>query len=335
MAANGELPALSPAGQAPSSVLPAHSARPSDFDKFWDDQLTNLAKIPKDVQLTPGSAVVPKDIVYQVFSLAVSESGRVQGQLAYPKTKGKFPALVIFQWAGVYPLKPGTVIEKARAGWLAVNVMAHDLPIDESPEFYEKLEKTALKGYGTIGWDNPETTPFLRMFLATRRVLDFVRGLPDWDGRILVTHGTSLGGAQALVAAALDPSVTAVVAHVPAFCDLHGDRQPHPYWLKRASELGNDPARALEASAYYDVVHMAPRVKVPVFVSAGLEDASCPPAGITAMAKALSGPSELMLLPGANHQGDGGTHDRARERMKDWLSALQKSQPIPPLNEPQ
>ncbi len=321
------------ANEAPETANPVDArgesgpSKPVDFDAFWDKQLARLESIPVDARVISGDAGTPK-IVYEKFSLAVTESGRVQGQMAFPKDGKTFPALVIFQWAGFYALQKETVIGRAQSGWLAVNVMAHDLPIDESPDFYQKIEAT-LKGYGDVGWDESELSPFLRMFLATRRVLDFVKGLPNWDGRVLVVHGTSLGGAQALVAAALDPDVSAVVAHVPAFCDLTATSEPHPYWRKRARELGLDEAAAATAAARFDIVNFAPRIKAPVFVSAGLNDATCPAKGIETMVSQLSGPKELMLLPGANHKGEGGTHQPALDRMKVWLAALQKSQPVP------
>ena len=38
----------------------------------------------------------------------------------------------------------------------------------------------------------------------------------DWDGKVLVTIGTSQGGLQSIVAASLNPKVTTCIANVPA-----------------------------------------------------------------------------------------------------------------------
>lgn len=307
--------------------------RPADFDAFWDGKIAEMAKVPLDAQIETPDPQPAAGVRYAKFSLAVNDTQRVRGQMAWPDKNGKYPALVIFQWAGVYPLQPGTVTGNAQRGWLAVNVMPHDLPIGEPEAFYEQRKNGELKEYGLIGRDNRETSYFLRMFLGARRVLDFVKTLPEWDGQTLVVHGTSKGGAQAIVAAALGEGVTAVVINVPAMCDQNapsaGRGAAYPYWTaKPPGDL--DPAKISEAANYYDVVHFAPRVKVPVLVSAGLRDQSCPPHGIAAMANALGGVKELIFLPGANHQGDGGTHEPYLKRSKVWLDALREGKPVPP-----
>lgn len=307
--------------------------RPADFDAFWDGKVAAMTKIPLAAQVETPDPQPVAGVRYAQFSLAMNDTQRVRGQMARPDKNGKYPALVIFQWAGVYPLQPGTVTGNAQKGWLAVNVMPHDLPIGEPEAFYEELKNGALKEYGLIGRDNRETSYFLRMFLGARRVLDFVKTLPEWDGKTLVVHGTSKGGAQAIVAAALGEGVTAVVINVPAMCDQNapsaGRGAPFPYWTaKPPGDL--DTAKISEAADYYDVVHFAPRVKAPVLVSAGLRDQSCPPHGIAAMANALGGVKELIFLHGANHKGDGGTHEPYLKRSKVWLDALREENPVPP-----
>ena len=319
---------------SPELIRPA-VPRPDDFDAFWDAELAKLALVPIDPVLRPGktpAAAIPAGIEYTQFSLAVSATERVRGQLAYPKQDGKkFPALVIFQWAGVYPLSPGTVTGNAAQGWLAVNISAHDIPIDEPKAFYDALADGALKNYGCIGNDDRAKSYCLRMFLGVRRALDFVHAQPAWDGRILVAHGTSQGGTQALIAAALDPAVTAVVANVPAYCDQNGPAagraMPHPYWL--ANIEGRDPVVVASTARYFDVAHFAPRIRVPVLVSAGLIDETCPPTGVAAMANSLAGPHELILMPQANHQGSDNTHAPYNARAKIWLDALRAGKPAP------
>lgn len=317
--------------QAPEAKPAAE--RPTDFDEFWDAQLAALGKVPLHPQVETPNPQPVAGVEYGKFSLAVNDTQRVRGQMAWPDRAGKFPALIIYQWAGIYPLQQGTVTGNAQKGWLAVNVMAHDLPIDEPEAFYAELKNGDLKEYGLIGRDDREASYFRRMYLGARRVVDYVKSLPEWDGKTLVVHGTSQGGSQALVAAALADGVTAVVVNVPALCDQNapsaGRGASYPYWTaKPPGDL--DPAKISEAANYYDVVHFAPRVKVPVLVSAGLRDQSCPPHGIAAMANVLGGRKELIFLPGANHQGDGGTHEPYLRRMRVWLDALRDGQAVPP-----
>ena len=51
------------------------------------------------------------------------------------------------------------------------------------------------------------------------RSLDYVKSLPEWNGKVLIVKGGSQGGAQSIVAAALDNNVTMMIAEVPAMCD--------------------------------------------------------------------------------------------------------------------
>jgi cephalosporin-C deacetylase-like acetyl esterase len=309
--------------------------RPADFDTFWDAQLAALANVPPDPVLTPGKfppEQIAPGIAYTQFSLAVGPGERVRGQIAHPDRPGeKFPALVIFQWAGVYPLTPYFVTTPAQQGWLAVNVFAHDQPIDEPVAFYEDLNAGPLKNYWTLGADDRERSYFRRMFLGTRRALDFVREHPAWDGQVLVVQGTSQGAALALVAAALDPAVTAVLANVPAFCDHHasleGRAASFPHWLQHTE--GRDPAAVARTARYYDIVHFAPRVTAPVLISAGTLDTVCPPGGIELAARALAGPCEFILMPGADHQGENNTHAPYNDRARIWMEALRAGQPAP------
>ncbi len=304
------------------------SARPDDFDAFWDARLDALADVPMDAVMLLGNVPpeqIPAGLVYTQFSLAVSPAQRVRGQLAHPNRPGeRFPALVTFQWAGVYPLSPFFVTGPAAEGWLCVNVSAHDLPIDEPAAFYNERVAGPLKNYWSLGADDREGSYFLRMFLGTRRALDFVREHPAWDGRILVVQGTSQGATQALVAAALEPRVTAVLANVPALSDHHAEQfgRPagFPFWLNQVED--RDPGAVANAALYYDLVHFAPRIKAPVLLSAGERDTVCPPQGITRVARALAGPVEFILMPDTDHPGANDPQTAYHLRAKIWLDQL-------------
>ena len=139
----------------------------------------------------------------------------IQGQLARPVAGGLLPAMLVVQWAGVYPLQKEWVTEHAAQGWLTLNIMAHDLPIDEPPAFYEQLSEGALTNYAAIGNDDREQSYFLRMYLSCYRAVEYLSERPDWDGRTLVVTGTSQGGLQSFVAAGLNPKVTGLMALVP------------------------------------------------------------------------------------------------------------------------
>lgn len=57
-------------------------------------------------------------------------------------------------------MQKGWVGDRAAEGWLALNINAHDLPIDESPQFYTAQNAGPLKDYPAIGNDDRETSYF-------------------------------------------------------------------------------------------------------------------------------------------------------------------------------
>ncbi len=251
----GALPIHLGAAIAPGKLQPS-VPRPADFDSFWDGKLKTLAAIPINPRLTPGPATAD-GLEFCTVQLD-SVGSHVQGYLAKPAAEGKFPALVIFQYAGVYALQPKTVTDRAAEGWLALDVDSHDMPPDQA---------TAPANYNSIGYRDRETSYFLNMYLRDSRAIDYIASRPDWDGKTIVVMGTSMGGQQSLVAAALNPRVTAVSVNEPSGADSNGDlygrKAGYPNWLS------SDPQVA-QTALYFDTVNFAPRNRTMAFAPAGM-----------------------------------------------------------------
>ena len=99
---------------------------------------------------------------------------------------------------------------------LALDINAHGLPNGRPDAFYTGMANGELKEYRVRGRESRETIYFLGMFLRLVRAIDFLTAQPEWDGRTVIVHGSSKGGAQSLVAAGLDSRVTFFAAGVPA-----------------------------------------------------------------------------------------------------------------------
>ena len=242
----------------------------------------------------------------------------IHGQLARPAQKGKLPALLILQWAGVYPLQREWVTDRAAQGWLALNIEPHDMPIDAGPS-------GAPGNYASLGNDDREKSYFLRMYLSVCQAVQYLAGRPDWDGRTLVVTGVSMGGQQTLVAAGLCPQVTAALALVPAGADMLGPeagrRGGYPQWYDDVG--GKDPAKVHEASRYFDTANFAARIRCPVLVSFGLLDETSPPSGVVAAFNQIHAPKQMLILTRSPHQDVGGSQTPFwRLRDDAWLPAL-------------
>lgn len=272
---------------APEQLKPS-VPRPADFDSFWDAKLKALSQIPINPVLTVISTTQTGVDLYTVKLDSVDS--HVQGYLATPAKPGKFPALVVFQYAGVYALHAQTVTSRAAEGWLAFDVDSHDLPPDQSTG--------VPKNYGDTGNTSRDTSYFLDMYLRDSRAIDYIASRPDWDGKTIVITGASMGGQQSLAAAALNPKVSAVLVNEPAGADsngnLHGRKAGYPNWP-------SDDPRVMQTALYFDTVNFASRIKAPVLAAMGFIDTTCPPVGIWIALDQIPGAKEAVPMIESDH----------------------------------
>ncbi len=282
-------------------ITPAAST-PTDFDDFWKTKIAALQAIPAAPVLESVPSGNPRVDLWKI-SMANINGSHINGYLARPKGTSACPAQLVVQWAGVYPLDKNWAVSQADNGWLTLNILAHDLPVDHEKAYYDNLKEGALKDYPHIGANDRDQSYFLRMYLSCYRAADYLAERADWNHQTFLVAGGSQGGLQAIVTAALHPAVTVATADVPAGCDhaggLAGRAPGWPNWV--AGATGTEAEARLKAAAYFDVVNFAPRVKTPVLVGVGLIDSTCPPAGVIAMFNQLGGPKRLVIMPMAEH----------------------------------
>ena len=310
--------------------IPVSAPRPADFDAFWQSKVEELARVPAKPELSAGESG-RENVDYWQITMDNIRGTHIRGQLARPKGQEKRPAMLMVQWAGVYGLSKVWATDPAAAGWLVLNLNAHDLPIDKPAEFYQEQAQGPLNNYPAIGNDDREKSYFLRMYLSAYRGAQYLSERPDWDGKTLLVTGVSQGGLQTLMIAGLHPKITAAIACVPAGCDMTGPKVgrspgwPGWYWQTQ----GKDAAKVIEAGRYYDVVNFAEHVKCPVLVGVGLIDETCPAAGVLAAVNQMKGPKEVVFLPKGDHQGTGNTHAAFNDRAKVWKEVLVKGGSAP------
>ncbi|HEV2268039.1 MAG TPA: acetylxylan esterase [Steroidobacteraceae bacterium] len=276
------------AAVAPTLLKPVVPA-PADFDSFWAAQLARLRRIPVDPVLTPLPTTQPGVKLFRVRLDSVGS--HVQGYLAMPDRRGKFPALILYQWAGVYALQPQWATNRAAEGWLTLDVDAHDLPPAQATG--------VAREYPAIGDRSRDTSYFLDMYLRDTRALQYIRSSPRWDGRTVALTGTSMGGQQSLVTAGLNPGkVTAVLVNEPAGADSNGDL--HGRWAGYPSWDSGDP-QVMRTALYFDTVNFAPRITAPTLIAMGFIDTTAPPAGIWTELDEIPAPKEAVPMIESQH----------------------------------
>jgi len=326
---NKAVKALGGALVSPDKLQPS-APPPADFENFWAGKLNELAGVPMNPELTPADSG-KAGVDYFKMNMGNIRGSHIRGQIARPQKGEKLPAMLIVQWAGVYGLQKNWVTDRAAEGWLVLNINAHDLPIDEPEQFYTDQSKGPLKDYPSIGNDDRETSYFLRMYLSCYRGAQYLAERAEWDGRTLVVTGGSQGGLQSLVTAAMHPKISAVLACVPAGCDLNGPEAgrlpgwPMWYWNTK----GKEEAKVRSAARYFDVVNFAPRITCPVLVGAGLIDTVCPPPGIFSACNQIKSPKEIVLLPEGEHGEKNGSHRAYYARFNAWKDAMVRGHSAP------
>lgn len=271
--------------------------RPVDFDAFWDSKKRSLSmpfdikysKIDKNshphLHQSTHKSLLEADISLvdiQDVQINCFEKG-ISGILTRPKTRTakSLPAILFVHGAGVKPCEPDRFVKEAAKGVMIFDINAHGIPNDMPKEWYKELsDQGALREYQAIGRNDKNEYYFLNMYLRVKRALDFLKSLPEWDQKVLITFGGSQGCAQACAGAYLDEDVSAVVGQIPAYGDLTGFLRDRTVnfndWLKMG-ERGRFDKKILEVAPYFDVVNFLSGLKKEGLFCFGLLDQGCTP----------------------------------------------------------
>lgn len=335
------------AGQMPLTL-----ARPSDFKEFWDRGKKELDKVafdPKigEVQLFNAQdialynmtkAALPADydptghkveeVESSKLSLTTLKGERVYSWLAKPKGKGPFPAMLVLPGAG-FAAQPRP-LEHARHGYLALNVQVHGQEVDQ--EKYERLPGY----YDKFVYEPAEAYYFYKVYLNTLQALRYLYSREDVDKNRIVLVGGSQGGRLAIVLAALEPRVRAIVPGI-----INSGNQPYILWYKN-SNLAEPQQDGMDRAApprlpdtpegrclgYYDPMSFAPDVRCSVFMNVGLIDPVSPPSSVFGIFQQLgSKEKQIIPLPGLGHDWSADFDRRAWRWLEEKLKLV--NHPVP------
>lgn len=288
----------------PEKILPA-GKRPADFDAFWQKQKARLAKVPmkllekKSLEKRLSHAMKAKSEVWDI-KVSCVDNVPVSGVLAMPKnakTKSH-PAILLVPGAGVSSIGVYNSTRWSEKGAICLDINAHGIPNFMPAKFYQDLRKGKLKSYYSMVYPDREKHVFVNMALRMLRALEYLRSLPEWDGKNLILRGASQGGWHAITGSGLDNKVTLCLAGVPAFADFDGEFAPVQRMermhfglaIRNANRKnGADVQKLLKAQSYFDPVHFAGKIKCPTYISVGFVDLSCPTTSVYAIYNSLPG----------------------------------------------
>jgi len=190
-------------------------------------------------------------------------------------------------------------IQGGRKNEIEFYVNAHGYDLGKDDAYYQKFAQSIRSNGQIYAFDpkqnsDPEKAYFNGMALRLIRSLQFVKQLPQWDGKNLIACGGSQGGLQTIWAGGLDQDVTRCEAAITWCCDLDG--------YKAAKRLKGWRPDWVPALGYYDAVNHAKRIKCPVFITrAGLGDYTCPPSGLAILYNVITTPVQIFWYQGSTH----------------------------------
>jgi cephalosporin-C deacetylase-like acetyl esterase len=299
----GRTSAIAAAAIDPTRIQPT-AIMPNDFDRFWEAGKKELTTIPIDAKLEHSKKLSDARVDCYKITLANVAGKRVHGWLSVPKGEGPFPAILTVPGAGVYPIGPDK--HHAYLGALSMNIIIHDIPVDEAPDFYKKQSAGPLKGYMNIGMDDKDKSYYRAVILGCVRCNDYLTSRPDFNGKDLAVTGGSQGGALTLITSGVDSRVTLAAPNVAAMCDhsgvAHGRVSGWPHWLNMVK--GDRAAKVLEASAYYDAVNFARKFKGKSVHGVGFIDTVCAPTTVYAAFDVHPEPKTMINSPRMGHGTD-------------------------------
>ena len=290
-------------GFSPEKLQP-YTKLPADFNAFWEKNLAEAAKCPMKYTIEP----VPeysseKSDCYLIKLQCFRPGSYIYGYLTRPKAAGNYPVVLCPPGAGVKTIKdPKRHIYYADEGCIRLEMEIHGLNPTMSAEEFKEIS-SAFGNYLVNGIDNRDNYYMKKVYLACVRAVDYLTSLPDWDGKNVIVQGGSQGGALALVTAGLDKRVTACVANHPALSDMAGYKAGraggYPHLFKNYQ--GMDTPEKINTLAYYDVVNFAKQIKVPVYMTWGYNDNTCPPTTSYIVYNVLDCPKEALITPINEH----------------------------------
>ena len=173
-------------------------------------------------------------------------------------------------------------------------------------------------GQGEAEYDIPICGDYER---AGSAVVDWIEGRPDLNAQKIGIWGVSLGGYYAPRAAAYEKRIKACIAlSGPYEWDRIWDGLPElTRETFRVRSHARDETQARAVAKTLTMKEAAPRITCPIFIVTGRQDRLVPASHAEQLAKAVSGPVELMIVEDGGHNANNRPY-RYRSRTADWLA---------------
>lgn len=311
-------------GFSPEKLRP-YTQQPADFVEFWNKAKSEAEQCPMAFTTKYVPEYSNEKVDCYLIKLQCYKKGQhVYGYLTRPKAKGKYPVVLCPPGAGVKTLKePMRHRFYAEQGFIRLEMEIHGLNPELSPETFKDLS-ASFGDYLLKGLDDRDNYYMKKVYLACVRAIDYLTSLDEWDGKNVIVQGGSQGGALALITAGLDSRVTLCVANHPALSDMAGYKagraDGYPHFFTKLNGYRTDTPEKLQTMAYYDVVNFARQINIPVYLTWGYNDNTCPPTTSYIVYNTLTCPKEALITPINEHW----VSETTEHTQLDWIKSKLK-----------
>ena len=179
-----------------------------------------------------------------------------------------------------------------KLGFIQFAIGVHGFDAGKESEFYSTTARAAFMALPENNAATKEESLKLNYerikILRVLQALRYLKEQPEWDGKTLIVTGGSQGGGLSLIAASLDPDVSACIASIPGYCDQYGYllQQPNGWPGMLNKPRGSDTRGvfpfAFETAAYFDAANFARTITADTVVNTGFVDTTCHPTTVYA-----------------------------------------------------
>src|SRR5688572_28136546 len=185
------------------------------IEAFWRSTIERTRREPLDAVVERVNDPTPYEtyrVTYRSFGgakICAYLSRPIIGESTSPR---RLPAIVAAPGYG--GTEQSVMLNECQRGYVVLQVFPRGQGPSEETAPLDRPDKLASRT------EQPEGHYYQGGYADVVRGIDYLVSRPDVDPDRIAAVGTSQGGGIALAVAGIDPRVRAVVAHVPALCDM-------------------------------------------------------------------------------------------------------------------